>query len=65
MTNLSKEEAEAKFQELDSKLDSLTKDVQDLVAAWKAASWLVGAVKWFAGIATAIMAIILLIREVK
>lgn len=63
MTTLSKEEVEAKFNELETKIDSLTKDVSELVTAWKAASWLVGTVKWLAGIATAIIALKLLFKD--
>ena len=32
--------------EIEIKLDKLTADVEDLVAAWKAAAWLVSVVKW-------------------
>ena len=39
--------------EIEIKLDKLTADVEDLVAAWKAAGWLVGVVKWLGGLAIA------------
>ena len=44
--------------EIESKLDKLTTDVEDLVAAWKAAAWLVSVVKWLGGLAIAGTAII-------
>lgn len=48
--------------ELERKIDKLTSDVEDLVNAWRAASWLVGAVKWFGGVATAITAVYVLFK---
>ena len=44
--------------EIETKLDKLTADVEDLVAAWKAAAWLVSVVKWLGGLAIAGTAII-------
>ena len=44
--------------EIEIKLDKLANDVEDLVAAWKAAGWLVGVVKWLGGLALAGTAII-------
>ena len=44
--------------EIEIKLDKLTSDVEDLVAAWKAAAWLVSVVKWLGGLAFAGTAII-------
>jgi hypothetical protein len=44
--------------EIEIKLDKLTADVEDLVAAWKAAAWLVSVVKWLGGLAIAGTAII-------
>jgi len=44
--------------EIETKLDKLALDVEDLVAAWKAAGWLVGVVKWLGGLAIAGTAII-------
>lgn len=44
--------------EIEIKLDKLTSDVEDLVAAWKAAAWLVSVVKWLGGLAIAGTAII-------
>ena len=50
-------EIEQKLKSLEDKIDHLTTDVQDLVSAWKAASWLLSAVKWIGGIAVALTAI--------
>ena len=44
--------------EIEIKLDKLATDVEDLVAAWKAAAWLVSVVKWLGGLAIAGTAII-------
>lgn len=44
--------------EIEIKLDKLTADVEDLVAAWKAAARLVSVVKWLGGLAIAGTAII-------
>ena len=44
--------------EIEIKLDKLANDVEDLVAAWKAAAWLVSVVKWLGGLAIAGTAII-------
>ena len=48
--------------DMERKIDKLTSDVEDLVNAWRAASWLVGAVKWLGSVAAAITAIYLLVR---
>lgn len=48
--------------DMERKIDKLTNDVEDLVNAWRAASWLVGAVKWLGSVAAAITAIYLLIK---
>lgn len=58
-------EYDAKLLEIEKKLDEVSKDVAELVSAWKAASWLVGAVKWVGGLATAITAIYILVKDVK
>lgn len=58
-------EIEQKLKSLEDKIDSLTTDVQDLVSAWKAASWLVSLVKWVGGIAVAVTAIATLLKGVK
>lgn len=59
---LGRQEYDARLVELERKIDKLTSDVEDLVNAWRAASWLVGAVKWFGSVAAAITAIYLLIK---
>lgn len=51
-------EIENSIKGLEDKIETLTNDVSDLVAAWKAASWLVSLVKWVAGLAIAGTAII-------
>lgn len=58
-------EYDARLAELDRKIDKLSTDVEDLVTAWKAASWVVGAVKWLGGVATAVTAIYLLFKGVN
>lgn len=42
---------------IEQKLDKLAGDVEDLVAAWKAANLVVGFIKWVGGLATAVTAI--------
>jgi len=44
--------------EIETKLDKLALDVEDLVAAWKAAAWLVSVVKWLGAMAIAGTAIV-------
>ena len=44
--------------EIEIKLDKLALDVEDLVAAWKAAAWLVSVVKWLGAMAIAGTAIV-------
>lgn len=46
-------EIENSIKELEGKIDTLTTDVSELVAAWKAASWLVSLIKWLGGVAIA------------
>lgn len=58
-------ELEQNIKLLEEKIDSLSKDVSDLVSAWKAATWLVGAVKWVGGIAVGITAILALVKGIK
>lgn len=48
--------------QIEHKLDKLTSDVEDLVAAWKAANLVVSFIKWCGGAATGVMAIYALIR---
>lgn len=58
-------EIEQNIKSLEEKIDTLSKDVTDLVSAWKAASWLVSLVKWIGGIAVAVTAILTLVKGVK
>ena len=58
-------EIEQKLKSLEDKIDLMSTDVSDLVSAWKAASWLVSAIKWIGGIAVAITATITLIKGFK
>jgi uncharacterized protein Yka (UPF0111/DUF47 family) len=58
-------EIEQNIKSLEEKIDTLSKDVTDLVSAWKAASWLVSLVKWVGGIAVAVTAIATLLKGVK
>lgn len=55
-------EIETNIKQLEQKIDTLSASVSDLVTAWKAASWLVSAVKWIGGIAIAITAIVSLVK---
>lgn len=55
-------EIETNIKQLEQKIDTLSTSVSDLVTAWKAASWLVSAVKWVGGIAIAITAIVSLVK---
>ena len=48
--------------DIETKLDKLAKDVEELVAAWKAANVIVGFIKWAGGIATALTALIALLK---
>ena len=48
---------------LTSKVSSLETSVSDLVTAWKTAGGIVSFVKWLAGLATALTAIILFIKS--
>lgn len=54
-----------KIAELEEKIEKLSKDVEDLVAAWKAASWFVGLIKWISGIAAALLVIASFYKEIK
>lgn len=59
------QEIEITLKTLESKFDTLQKDVEDLVTAWKAANWLVGMVKWLGGLATALTALYVLLKGFK
>jgi hypothetical protein len=54
-----------RLKEIENKLEKLSGDVEDLVSAWKAASWLVSVVKWVGSIAVALTAIISLSKGLK
>ena len=54
-------EIENTIKALGSKIDELTKDVSDLVTAWKAANWVINFVKWAAGVSTAITVLFMLV----
>lgn len=56
---------EQKIEELEAKIEKLSSDVEDLVSAWKAASWFVGLVKWVSGIAAALLVIVSFYKEIK
>lgn len=58
-------EIEHNIKSLEEKIDALTENVDDLVSAWKAASWLVSIIKWVGGIAVALTAIATLIKGFK
>lgn len=62
MTELDRRHNDERLTEIEAKLDKLTKDVEELVAAWKAANVIVGFIKWAGGIATAATAILALIK---
>ena len=51
-----------RLQLIEEKLDKLSKDVEDLVSAWKAANVIVGFIKWAGGIATGLTALIALLK---
>lgn len=48
--------------EIETKLDKLALDVEDLVAAWKAANIVVSFIKWVGGAATAVTALYTLLK---
>lgn len=58
-------EIEIKLRSLEEKIDHLTTDVQDLVSAWKAAGWLVSAVKYIGALAVAVGAIVTYFKGFK
>ena len=58
-------EIENSIKELEGKIDTLTTDVSELVAAWKAASWLVSLIKWVSGLAVAGTTLYHLVKGIK
>jgi len=55
-------EIEQNIKTLEEKIDILTVNVEGLVSAWKAAGWLVSAVKWVSGAAVAAAALYTLLK---
>ncbi len=53
-------EIENTIKDLGGKIDELTRDVSDLVSAWKAANWVINFVKWAAGVSTAVTVLFML-----
>jgi hypothetical protein len=53
-------EIENTIKALGGKIDELTRDVSDLVTAWKAANWVINFVKWAAGVSTAVTVLFML-----
>ena len=47
---------------MNEKMSTLQTDVASLVAAWKAANWLVSTIKWLGGLAIAITALLALFK---
>ena len=56
-------EIEQNIKTLENKIDVLTENVEGLVSAWKAASWLVSTVKWISGTAVALAALYTLFKR--
>jgi hypothetical protein len=54
-------EIENTIKALGNKIDELTRDVSDLVTAWKAANWVINFVKWAAGVSTAVTVLFMLV----
>ena len=62
MTTPDRRHDDERLTEIEAKLDKLTVDVEELVQAWKAANVIVGFIKWAGGIATALTALIALLK---
>lgn len=58
-------EIENNIKDLEKKIDQLSIDVSDLVSAWKAAGWIVSAVKYLAAAAIAVGAIVTYLKGFK
>lgn len=58
-------EIENNIKDLERKIDQLSVDISDLVSAWKAAGWIVSAVKYLAGAAIAVGAIVTYLKGFK
>jgi len=62
MTNTDRRVDDERLTKIENKLDKLATDVEELVAAWKAANVIVGFIKWAGGVATALTALIALLK---
>jgi len=62
MTDATRRVDDERLTKIENKLDKLATDVEDLVAAWKAANFVVGFIKWAGGLSTAVIAIYTLIK---
>lgn len=62
MTDANRRADDERLTKIENKLDKLATDVEDLVAAWKAANFVVGFIKWAGGLSTAVVAIYTLIK---
>lgn len=62
MTTNDRRHDDERLTEIEAKLDKLASDVEELVAAWKAANIIVGFIKWAGGIATGLTALIALLK---
>lgn len=62
MTDANRRVDDERLTKIENKLDKLATDVEDLVAAWKAANFVVGFIKWAGGLSTAVVAIYTLIK---
>ena len=62
MTETNRRADDERLTKIEFKLDKLSNDVEDLVAAWKAANFVVGFIKWVGGLSTAVVAIYTLIK---
>ena len=62
MTDTNRRHDDERLTEIETKLDKLAKDVEELVAAWQAANVIVGFIKWAGGIATGLTALIALLK---
>ena len=62
MTDANRQVDDERLTKIENKLDKLATDVEDLVAAWKAANFVVGFIKWAGGLSTAVVAIYTLIK---
>ena len=62
ISNIHRRKDDERLTLIEHKLDKLSNDVEDLVAAWKAANFVVGFIKWVGGLSTALGAIYTLIK---